>query len=274
MTAYIIYLDATITSSFEGKKWQLPARVYARPLEVFEGLAISANEFEQELKDLGYRRGSSTRAGSYYRKGNQITLHSRGHTFWDGVEAPQQAHVGFSNNELTQLRELNNSALPLLRLEPMEIGAIYPNHREDRVLVNIQEVPPLLVAALIAVEDHRFYDHNGISPSGIARAAVQNLKSGSVVQGGSTLTQQLVKNYYLTRTRSLSRKVTEALMSLLLEYHYDKEAILQAYLNEVYLGQAGDRGIHGFGLASLHYFNRPLAELSIDRLALLIAVVR
>ena len=274
LTAYVIYLDATITSSFEGKKWQLPARVYARPLEVFEGLAISANEFEQELKDLGYRQGSSTRAGSYYRKGNEVTLHSRGHTFWDGDEAPQQARVVFRNNELTQLRELNNSALPLLRLEPMEIGAIYPNHREDRVLVNIQEVPPLLVAALIAVEDHRFYDHSGVSPVGIARAAIQNLKSGSVVQGGSTITQQLVKNYYLTRTRSFSRKVTEALMSLLLEFHYDKEAILQAYLNEVYLGQAGDRGIHGFGLASLHYFNRPLAELSIDRLALLIAVVR
>ena len=274
LAAYIVYLDATITSSFEGKKWQLPARVYARPLELFEGLAISANEFEQELKDLGYRQGSSTRAGSYYRQGNQVTLHSRGHTFWDGVEAPQQAQVVFNSHELTRLRELNNNALPLLRLEPMEIGAIYPNHREDRVLVNIQEVPPLLVAALLAVEDHRFYEHRGVSPSAIARAAVQNFKSGAVVQGGSTITQQLVKNYYLTRDRSLSRKITEALMSLLLEFHYEKEAILQAYLNEVYLGQAGDRGIHGFGLASQHYFNRPLSELSVDRLALLIAIVR
>ena len=274
LAAYIVYLDATITSSFEGKKWQLPARVYARPLELFEGLAISANELEQELKDLGYRQGSSTRAGSYYRSGNQITLHSRGHVFWDGTEASQQARMTFKNNELIQLNALNKSALPILRLEPMEIGAIYPNHREDRVLVNIQEVPPLLVAALLAVEDHRFYEHNGVSPSAIARAAVQNLKSGAVVQGGSTITQQLVKNYYLTRERSISRKVTEALMSLLLEFHYEKEAILQAYLNEVYLGQAGPRGIHGFGLASQHYFNRPLAELSIDRLALLIAVVR
>lgn len=274
LTAYIVYLDATITSSFEGKKWQLPARVYARPLELFEGLTISANELEQELKDLGYREGSSTRAGSYYRSGNKITLHSRGHIFWDGIEASQQARVTFEGNELTELSELNNTALAILRLEPMEIGAIYPNHREDRVLVNIQEVPPLLVAALLAVEDHRFYEHKGVSPSAIARAALQNIKSGSVVQGGSTITQQLVKNYYLSRERSISRKVTEALMSLLLEFHYEKEAILQAYLNEVYLGQAGNRGIHGFGLASQHYFNRPLTELSIDRLALLIAIVR
>lgn len=110
LTAYIVYLDATITSSFEGKKWQLPARVYARPLELFEGLTISANELEQELKDLGYREGSSTRAGSYYRSGNKITLHSRRHIFWDGIEASQQARVTFKGNELTQLSELNNTA--------------------------------------------------------------------------------------------------------------------------------------------------------------------
>lgn len=272
--AYVIYLDATIRSSFEGKKWQLPARVYARPLELYEGLRINAGEFEQELLDLGYSQGSATRAGSYYRNNNQFTLHTRGHSFWDGEELPEQAKLIFSGSELSRLSKLDGKAIPLLRMEPMAIGAIYPNHREDRILVKIENVPPLLVAALIAVEDHRFYDHYGVSPSSIARAALQNIKSGSVVQGGSTLTQQLVKNYYLTRERSFSRKFTEAIMSLLLERRYDKEAILQAYLNEVYLGQAGARAIHGFGLASQHYFNRPLHELSIERLSLLIAIVR
>lgn len=275
--AYVIYLDATIRSSFEGKKWQLPARVYARPLELYEGLRINADELEQELRDLGYRSGTATRAGSYYRggsRGNDFTLHSRGHIFWDGVEQAQTAKLAFNGNQLSRVSQLNDKPLALLRLEPMEIGAIYPNHREDRILVKIEEVPPLLVAALLAVEDHRFYDHHGVSPSSIARAAFQNIKSGSVVQGGSTITQQLVKNYYLTRERSFSRKFTEAIMALLLERRYDKESILQAYLNEVYLGQAGARAIHGFGLASQHYFNRPLHELSIDRLALLIAIVR
>ncbi len=274
LMGYTVYLDATIRSSFEGKKWQLPARVYARPLELYAGLPVSANEFEQELKDLGYQNGTSTRPGSYFRSGEQFTLHTRGHTFWDGIEVPQSVQLAFNGKQLKRLGQLNGASLALLRLEPMEIGAIYPNHREDRILVKIEDVPPLLVAALLAVEDHRFYQHHGISPSSIARAAIQNVKSGQVVQGGSTITQQLVKNYYLTRERSLRRKFTEAIMALLLDRRYSKEAILQAYLNEVYLGQAGARAIHGFGLASQHYFNRPLHELSVDRLAILIAIVR
>lgn len=274
LVGYVIYLDASIRSSFEGKKWQLPARVYARPLELHAGLRISADEFESELIDLGYQRGSSTQPGSFYRNANRFTLHTRGHAFWDGIEPPQSVQLRFADRRLAQLQPLGGQSLPLLRLEPMEIGAIYPNHREDRILVKIEQVPPLLLAALLAVEDHRFYQHHGISPASIARAALQNIKSGSVVQGGSTITQQLVKNYYLTRERSLRRKFTEAIMAVLLERRYSKEAILEAYLNEVYLGQAGAKAVHGFGLASQHYFNRPLHELSVDRLALLIAIVR
>lgn len=274
LCVYVVYLDATIRSSFEGKKWQLPARVYARPLELFAGLRLRPDELAQELNDLGYRAGRASQPGSYYRNDNQFTLYSRGHTFWDGNEQSQQAKISFNGAALSNLSRLDGQPLPLMRLEPLEIGAIYPNHREDRVLVKIEEVPPLLVAALLAVEDHRFYQHHGVSPASILRAALQNIKSGSVVQGGSTISQQLVKNYYLTHERSFKRKITEAIMALLLELHYDKEAILQAYLNEVYLGQAGARAIHGFGLASLHYFNRPLPELSVDRLALLIAIVR
>ncbi|NNL56540.1 MAG: penicillin-binding protein 1B, partial [Pseudomonadales bacterium] len=185
-----------------------------------------------------------------------------------------QAQVSFAGGRVTRMRSLLGQPLPLLRLEPMEIGAIYPRHREDRILVKIEEVPPLLTAALLAIEDHRFYQHRGVSPASIARAALANVRSGTVVQGGSTITQQLVKNFYLDQRRTLRRKFTEALMSLLLELHYDKEQILEAYLNEVYLGQAGARAVHGFGLASQHYFNRPLQELSIERLALLVAIVR
>ncbi|MDB4542199.1 penicillin-binding protein 1B [Pseudomonadales bacterium] len=272
--SYVIYLDATIRSSFDGKKWQLPARVYARPLELFNGLGLSADELESELIDLGYRPSSATQPGSYYRSGKTITLYSRGYQFWDGDERAQQAQITFKNGRIAQLQTLAQRPLPLLRLEPMEIGAIYPRHREDRILVKIEDVPPLLTAALLAVEDHRFYQHHGVSPAAIARAALANARSGSVVQGGSTITQQLVKNFYLDQRRTLRRKFTEALMSLLLEIHYEKEPILEAYLNEVYLGQAGARGVHGFGLASQHYFNRSLHELSIEKLALLVAVVR
>jgi len=272
--AYVVYLDASIRNSFEGKKWQLPARVYARPLELFQGAAISSAELETELSELGYQKAYVTQPGSYVRKGNRVTLHSRGYSFWDGDEPAVLVSVEIKSNRVSRLADLQGQPLPLLRLEPMEIGAIYPAHKEDRVLLRIEEVPPLLTAALLAVEDHRFYQHSGIAPAAIVRALLQNVKSGSVVQGGSTITQQLVKNYYLNHRRTLRRKFTEAIMALLLERRYEKEQILQAYLNEVYLGQAGDRAVHGFGLASQHYFNQPLQELSVDRLALLIAIVR
>ena len=277
--AYVIYLDATIRSTFEGNKWQLPARVYARPLEIFAGAALSPVDLEQELRDLGYREGDVGMPGSFLIKNksasqSSIWLHSRGHGFWDGEEEARQVSLSFDGDFVRGMTDLSGRNVPIMRLDPIEIGAIYPAHKEDRILLRMDEIPPLLVAALVAVEDHRFYEHHGISFSGIFRALVQNLRAGGYAQGGSTLTQQLIKNYYLTRTRSLKRKFTEAIMAVLLDRHYSKEAILEAYFNEIYLGQAGERAVHGFGLGSYHYFNRPLNELSVEKLALLIAVIR
>ncbi len=279
MIAYVIYLDATIRSTFEGNKWQLPARVYARPMELYSGAALTVAEIEQELKDLGYREGDIGMPGSYLKKTHaggrvSLSLHSRAHQFWDGEELAQQASLWFANNQLSNITDLSGVPLPLLRLDPIEIGAIYPAHKEDRILLRMQDIPPLLAAALVAVEDHRFYEHHGVSLSAIFRALVQNVRAGGYSQGGSTLTQQLVKNYYLTRERSLRRKFTEAIMAVLLDSHYNKEDILEAYFNEIYLGQAGERAVHGFGLGAHHYFNRPLHELSVEKLALLIAVIR
>lgn len=274
LLVYVVYLDATIRSSFEGKKWQIPARVYARPLELYQGLPLKINELIAELNDLGYANGSASSPGQYFRRGNEVVLNSRGFQFWDGFESSQLMRVQFSNSAVSGLLDGQGGAKALARLEPIEIGAIYPSHREDRILLQLNDVPPLLSAALVAVEDHRFYEHHGISIPSILRAAVANFRAGGYAQGGSTLTQQLVKNYYLTRERSLRRKFTEAIMSVLLEQHYSKEDILQAYLNEVYLGQAGARAIHGFGLGAQHYFNRPLHELSIEKLALMIAIIR
>jgi penicillin-binding protein 1B len=125
---------------------------------------------------------------------------------------------------------------------------------------------------LLANEDRQYYSHFGVNPMGIARAMISNLRAGRVVQGGSTLTQQLVKNYYLTSDVTLSRKFTEMIMAMLLEFHYSKDEILQAYFNEVYMGQAGNRAIHGFGLASQYFYGRPLHELDLHQLAMLIAV--
>jgi penicillin-binding protein 1B len=271
----LIYLDARVKHKFAGKKWALPALVYARPLELYPGLELSSWDFEQELRGLGYQFGSTVNIpGSVSRQGHGYRLHTRGFRFWDGEEPPRKIHLGFSNGRVSDLRDQDGSSLNLLRLEPLHIGGIYPRHNEDRILVRLQDVPQQLIDGLISVEDREFYQHWGLSPRSIARAFVANLRSGAVVQGGSTLTQQLVKNFFLTRERSITRKLTEAVMSILLELHFSKQEILEAYLNEVYLGQDGHRAIHGFGLASQYYFKRPLGELETHQVALLVALVK
>src|SRR5208337_2684720 len=162
----------------------------------------------------------------------------------------------------------------VFRLDPLLVGSVFPIHGEDRIVLSPVDVPPLLRAAIKLVEDRRFDEHHGVEPLGILRAMWANLRAGRVVQGGSTLTQQLVKNYFLSDEQTISRKATEAVMALRLEAHFSKADILVAYLNEVYLGQDGARAIHGFGLASEYYFAKPLAELDAGELALLIGLVK
>ncbi len=273
---YVGYLDFQIRSQFEGKRWAVPAKVFARPLELYPQARLNADQFENELNVLAYRRSMNPdRAGSYFRNGNNFRVISRPFTFWDGSEPSIAMQVRFIGNTLEDLYDVkSHTPLPIVRFDPAIIGRIYPSHTEDRVLVKLDEVPPLLAKALVAVEDRDFYAHHGISLRGIARAFVANIRAGATVQGGSTLTQQLVKNFFLSNERSLWRKVNEATMSLLLEWHYDKSEIMEAYINEIFLGQDGKRSIHGFGLASHFYFEKPLQKLRTDEIALLVGIVK
>jgi penicillin-binding protein 1B len=275
LAVYVFYLDWRVTSQFEGKRWALPARVYARPLELYEGLELRPENLETELRAANYRQeGAGREPGSYTRIAGGFRLTTRAFQFPDGAEPAHAIEIGFSGNRVSRLRSQSGKPLDLVRLDAALIGSIYPAQQEDRVLVRLEDVPPLLIDALLTLEDRDFHQHHGISFTGVARALVANLQAGRVVQGGSTITQQLVKNFYLSRDRTLVRKANEALMALLLEYHYSKDEILEAYLNEVYLGQDGRRGVHGFGLAAQHYFGRPLGELKPHQLATLAAMVK
>ncbi len=276
LSIYVIYLDMRIKQSFEGQRWALPARVFARPLELHTGLPLRREELLQELKLLRYRKDAHpNNPGTYTAVRDGVVLVSRGFRFSDGEEHQRKLRILFSNGEISGLRDENGQPIhALVRLEPVLIANIYPAHQEDRSLVQLDEVPPLLIRTLMAVEDKDYYHHLGVRPTAIIRAMLANLRAGRAVQGGSTLTQQLVKNYFLTSSRSLWRKFNEAIMALLLEMHYDKDEILQAYLNEIYLGQSGAQAIHGFGLASQFYFQRHLNELEPEQLALLVAMVK
>ncbi|MCO6413860.1 MAG: penicillin-binding protein 1B [Thiogranum sp.] len=273
---YVAFLDFQVYRQFEGKRWSLPARVYARPLELYAGLQLSPERFADELRALGYRFTTvARRPGEVSRNGTRFQLISRPFAFWDGEEQSQSLRAAFSSTELTALQDdRNGNTLALARLDPLEIGSIHTARQEDRILLKLEDVPEQLIQALLAVEDRRFYQHHGISPRAVGRAFWVNVRSGEVVQGGSTLTQQLVKNFFLSNQRSFWRKFNEAIMSLLLERRYDKDEILEAYLNEIYLAQDGQRAIHGFGLGSVFFFQRPLQELNTAQIALLVGMVK
>jgi penicillin-binding protein 1B len=271
---WMLVLDYQVRDKFEGKKWAIPARVYARPLEVYEGLQLTPAELKRELLGLGYQHMKQVfQPGQFAQQGNRYTIFTRAFIFSDKEEKAARYSVVFNGDNIVS-KVIGADDDLVLRIEPKEIGSIYPRHGEDRVLVKLDDTPPLLGQTLIAVEDKDFAHHYGISFKGIARAMVVNIKAGRFVQGGSTLTQQLVKNFYLTHKKSIGRKVQEAFMAPLLELHYSKAEILEAYINEVYLGQSGPRAIHGFGLAAKHYFNRSLKSLQPHQVALLVAIVK
>jgi len=273
--AYVFYLDHLVTSRFDGRRWNLPAHVYARPLELYAGLPLSADGLSAELKRLGYRAvARPDQPGTYRRTGGRIELVSRPFRFWDGEQASQRASVAFWGASVAGLRGARGAELPLLRLDPLLVGSVFPADGEDRIIVAPDEVPELIPAALKVVEDRRFEQHAGVDVLAIGRALFVNVTSGGVRQGASTLTQQLVRSYFLSNERTLRRKLREALMALLLERHYGKADILNAYINEIYLGQDGSRAIHGFGLASQFYFSKPLGELQLHEIATLVAIVR
>jgi len=273
LIVFLINIDAQIRQTFDGKKWSIPSTVYARALEIYPGATLSINDLTSELQMLGYQFVDKIdKPGQVSIHDSKVQIYTTRFQYPDNIEPARIIRLEFNENKISKLT--SDDGVSLIRLAPVIIGGIYPAHNEDRLLVKIDEVPATLIAMLVAVEDSEFYDHYGISWRGIARAFIANIKDGSISQGASTLTQQLVKNYYLSSEKTLTRKIQEALMSLLLELHFTKEEILEGYINEIYLGQDGPRAIHGFGLASQYYFRKPLHSLTIDQQALLVTLVR
>ena len=280
LAIFTIYLDAKVQKVFEGQRWQVPAQIYGQIKQFTIGDNIEVNHVTQALRLNGYKKVQFIKSpGQYAQSASRLVIFRRAFDFpqldentVENVTATQLT-IDIEKGKISQLF-IDNTPVIQLQLEPILLARIVPDNKEDRVLMALENMPAMLLDTLLLVEDRDFYHHQGISPVGILRALYSNIRAGHTVQGGSTLTQQLVKNMFLTRERTLTRKVKEAIMALVIELRYSKDQLLEAYINEVYLGQHYAHGIYGFGLAAKFYFGKTAAELNIEQIALLIAQVK
>jgi penicillin-binding protein 1B len=275
-SAYLFFLNHLIDQRFDDDIWALPSRIYARPLELYKGMSLNLESLKYELELSTYQRVSHRPKPGQYRLLNEsVELYAQDFEYSNFVESGRLVSIRFGGDKITKITDLvSEKPLKLYRLPPAIIGSYHPQNGEDRLLVDRGHIPEKLQEILITIEDKQFFNHLGINPISIIRALIANVRAGKTTQGGSTITQQLAKNLFLSSERSLLRKINEAFIALLLEFRFSKQTILAAYINEVFLLQQKKIAIHGFGLASQRLFKKPIDQLSTDKLALLVGMVK
>ncbi|HJU39883.1 MAG TPA: penicillin-binding protein 1B [Tahibacter sp.] len=273
---YVLHLDAQVRARFDDLSWETPTRVYARPLLLAPGEPLDAATLLLELDAARYDEVTGARQpGTFMRDGDRFVIARRSFVTLEGMERARRVEVVLQRARVATIRDVDDGqALAQLRIDPARIATLYGAEQEERRVAKLGQMPPLLVQGLQAVEDRDFKHHFGIDFTAIVRAMLANARAGHVVQGGSTLTQQLVKNLFLDRGQSLVRKFNEAVLALLIEARYDKQRILEAYVNEIFLGQQGGQAVHGFAAASEFYFGRELNTLRAPDVALLVGLVQ
>jgi penicillin-binding protein 1B len=272
-----VSVDALLRARLDDTDLRGPTRIYARPLVLYPGMTLGRERVQRHLQRLGYRLAEGRRAEiGEYRLGRwEWSIGRRAFRHYDRLAPGGVATVAVGwDGRVGEIRDAAGRRLEYLALEPEVLRTTYGPSHEDRVPVPLQDIPPHQVDAVLAIEDRHFFQHHGLDLKRIAGATVANLEARRIVQGASTLTQQLAKNLYLSPRRSAIRKLREVTMALALEQRHSKEEILEAYLNQVYLGQDGALAIHGVGRAAQFYFGKDVTRLSLAEAALLAGIIR
>jgi penicillin-binding protein 1B len=270
---YYLRYTVLVDRRLHGERWRAPARLYARPPVLQKGHALTVATLTKTLNGLKYEQKDAPPAapGEFQVAPGAVLLWPRSP---EGT-ADEPVAVILEKDVVKELRGLRTKRPHLqLTLEPELITYLFDDTREKRRRIEYEELPDHLVKAVLAIEDRRFFSHPGLDPFRIVGAAVRNVQAESYIQGGSTITQQLVKNFFLTPEKSLKRKIQEALLAMVLERRADKKAILELYLNEVYLGQVGSFSIHGMGEAARMYFHKDVGNLTLGESALLAGMIQ
>ncbi|MBI4777116.1 MAG: PBP1A family penicillin-binding protein [Deltaproteobacteria bacterium] len=280
LSALVIYgysISKDIDKRFSGRLWRIPSTVYSDSTLLYPGQRVNVSLFLEKLEHLGYRQVPlrPRQKGHMHVQDGSIDL------FLKDVRLPFLEREGFPVNitilegAIKAISHLSSGEpMFILELEPEELMRFFGPEREQRRLISITQIPEHVVRAFLAAEDTRYYHHHGFDPWGILRAIYVNLRHGEMRQGGSTITQQLAKNYFLTSEKTFSRKFKEMLLAIVLELMFEKDAILEIYLNEIYFGQKGSVAVNGLGEASYFYFGKPVEELRPDEAALIAGIVR
>ncbi|MGQ0695274.1 MAG: PBP1A family penicillin-binding protein [Nitrospiraceae bacterium] len=252
-----------------------PLLIYGAPFLLTPGLSVEQSGLLERLHRLEYRPVNATpqTAGEYFLTDEaiEIFLHPQEE---NGLPA-RSVRLTLANGIVTDVLSLpDGQPASLVSLEPVLISGMRAGSKQVREWIPLSRIPSALIEIVLAVEDRRFFSHHGIDPIAVARALWANVTSGGIVQGGSTLTQQLAKNLYYSPQRTIRRKLRESVAAIALEYKYRKEEILESYLNEIYLGQAGSVSIYGVGEAAHRYFGKNVDELSIDEMALIVGLIK
>ncbi len=261
---------------FQVRKLRLPTRIYADYTPLTPGSPLQSDDLLEKLDRLGYREAKTlAQPGDYLRSETGVDLYTRPFTHPSGEYPAQPIRVTIAKSAIESVVSLKE-ARPVDRaaLEPELLTSVLSEQLENRSPVTLEQVPQILQDAVVVTEDVRFWRHPGVDPLGIVRAVFRNMKAGGVSEGASTLTQQLVKNYFLTSERTYKRKIIEAFMAVILDARYSKREILEAYLNDIYLGRNRSISILGVGEASRFYFGKPISEIEVHEAALLAGMIR